>query len=79
MKDELSGKILKGVVVLRSKICNYLKGNRSVNKKAKVTKKSVIKRKKIKILKSALRIIKQHSNHRFRSHRFRSDRHNIFT
>ena len=54
MKDELSGKILKGVVVLRSKICNYLKGNRSVNKKAKVTKKSVIKRKKNQDFKECL-------------------------
>ena len=45
MKDELGGKIMKQFLGLRAKTCNYLKDNKEEDKKAKGTKKCVIKRK----------------------------------
>ena len=45
MKDELGGQILKEFLVLRAKTCSYLKDNNDEDKKAKGTKKCVIKRK----------------------------------
>ena len=45
MKDELSGKIIKEVVGLRAKSYSYLIDDGSKDKKAKGTKKCVIKRK----------------------------------
>ena len=45
MKDELGGKIMKKIVGLRAKTYSYLKDNNEENKKAKGTKKCVIKRK----------------------------------
>ena len=45
MKDELGGQIMKEFVGLRAKICSYLKSNNNKDKKAKGTKKCVIKRK----------------------------------
>ena len=45
MKDELGGKIMKEFVGLRAKTYSYLKDNNDENKKAKGTKKCVIKRK----------------------------------
>ena len=45
MKDELGRKIVKKVVVLRSKTYSYLIDDSSEDKKAKDTKKCVIKRK----------------------------------
>ena len=44
MKDELGGKIMTEFVGLRLKTCSYLINNGSGNKKAKETKKYVIKR-----------------------------------
>ena len=44
MKDELGGKIMTEFVGLRPKTCSYLINNGSGNKKAKETKKCVIKR-----------------------------------
>ena len=43
MTDELSGRIMKEVVVLRSKMYSYLSDNGSVDKKERKTKKCVIK------------------------------------
>ena len=45
MKDELVGQIMREFVGLRAKIYNYLKDNNDEDKKAKGTKKCVIKRK----------------------------------
>ena len=44
MKDELGGKIMNEFVPFRSKIYSYLMDNGDSNKKAKGTKKCVIKR-----------------------------------
>ena len=45
MKDELGGKMMKGFLELRAKTYNYLIDGGSEDKKAKGTKKCVIKRK----------------------------------
>ena len=45
MKDELGGKIMTNFVGLRSKTYSYFVDEGSENKKAKVTKKCIIKRK----------------------------------
>ena len=45
MKSELCGKIMKTFVLLRAKTCSYLIDDDSENRKAKGTKKCVIKRK----------------------------------
>ena len=45
MKDELRGKIMNTSVELRAKTYSYLKDNNDEDKKAKGTKKCVIKRK----------------------------------
>ena len=43
MKDELDGKIMKKIVALRAKTSSYLIDDDSEDKKAKGTKKCVIK------------------------------------
>ena len=43
MKDELGGQIIKQFVGLRAKTYSYLKDNNDEDKKAKSTKKCVIK------------------------------------
>ena len=45
MKDELDGKMIVKFVGLRANTYSYLIGDGSENKKAKITKKCVIKRK----------------------------------
>ena len=45
MRDELGGQIMKEFVRLRTKTYSYLKDNTDEDKKAKGTKKCVIKRK----------------------------------
>ena len=45
MEDELGGQIMIEFVAFRAKTCSYLKDNNDEDKKAKGTKKFVIKRK----------------------------------
>ena len=45
MRDELGGKIMKEFVQLKGKTCNSLTDNNNESKKAKFTKKGIIKRK----------------------------------
>ena len=45
VKDELSEKIMREFIGLREKSYSYLRGNNDEDKKAKGTKKCVIKRK----------------------------------
>ena len=45
VKDELSEKIMRKFIGLREKSYSYLRGNNDEDKKAKGTKKCVIKRK----------------------------------
>ena len=45
MEDELGGKIMKEFVGLRTKLFSYLKDNNDEDKKAKRTRKCVLKRK----------------------------------
>ena len=53
MKDELGGKIMRKFVGLRGKTYNYVIDDGSEDKKAKSTKKCVIKRKlNLKIIKT---------------------------
>ena len=64
-KDELGGKIMKEVVTLRPKTYAYLMDDGSDHKKAKGTKKCVIKQKLIfEITKIACLIIKLYIDHR---------------
>ena len=44
IKDELGGQVMKEFFRLRAKTCSYLKDNNDEDKKAKGTKKCVIKR-----------------------------------
>ena len=56
MKDELDGKIMKEFLGLRAKTCSYVIDHGSEDKKAKDTKKYVIKRKlKLKDYKNCLK------------------------
>ena len=56
MKDELDGKIMKEFVGLRSKTYSYLKDNYDEDRKAKVTKNYVVKKKlKFKDCKNCLK------------------------
>ena len=56
MKGELSGKIMKEFGALRAKRFSYITDNNDGNKKAKATKKRVIKRKvKLKDYKNCLK------------------------
>ena len=64
-KDELGGKIITEVVALRPKTYAYLTDDGSNHKKAKGTKKCVIKKKLcLKITKIACLIIKLYIDHR---------------
>ena len=57
MKDELGGQTMKKFIGLRAKTYSYLKDNNDECKKAKVTKKYVVKR-KLKIQDYKIRLYK---------------------
>ena len=60
MKDELGGQIMKQFVGLRAKTYSYLKDNNDEDKKAKGTRKCVIKRKLFrKKLEAAIKTIQK--------------------
>ena len=54
MKDKLGGKIMKEFVRLRARINSYLTDNNNESKKAKVTKKCVIR---LKLFKETFKIV----------------------
>ena len=77
MKDELRGKIMTEFAALRPKTCSYLMENGNSDKKAKGTKKCVIKRiLKLNDYKNCLLdneiMLKSHQ-------RFKSEAHNVYT
>ena len=77
MKDELRGKIMTEFATLRPKTCSYLMENGNSDKKAKGTKKCVIKRiLKLNDYKNCLLdneiMLKSHQ-------RFKSEAHNVYT
>ena len=55
MKDELGGEIMKEFVGLRDKTYSYLRENKNKDKKAKGTKKCVIRELKFRDFKSCLK------------------------
>ena len=77
MQDELGGKIMTEFVALRPKTCSYLMDDGGTDKKAKRTKKCVIKRRlefnhyKDCILNNKI-ILKSQQ-------RFKSERHDVYT
>ena len=77
MKDELGRKIMKEFVGLRPKCYSYLTDDGNVDKKAKGTKKCVIKKEimfnnYVECLKENKKILKKQQ-------RFKSDTHNVYT
>ena len=75
-KDELGGKIMTELIVLRAKAYAYITEDGSVHKRAKGTKKCIIKREMFEHYKDCLfnnkTIIKSQQ-------RFRSDHHRVYT
>ena len=77
MKDELGGKIMKELIGLRPKCYSYLTDDGNVDKKAKATKKCVIKKEimfnnYVECLKEKNKILRSQQ-------RFKSDVHNVYT
>ena len=76
MKNELGGKIMTEFAALRSKTYSYLMDDGNSDKKAKGTKKCIIKRLKFNYYKNILlnneTILKSHQ-------RFKSETHNVYT
>ena len=68
MNDKLGGKVMTKFVGLRAKSCSYLTDDGSKDKKAKDTKKCVIKRKlKFKIIKTVWKQLSLIINKLFRT------------
>ena len=68
MNDKLGGKVMTKFVGLRAKSCSYLIDDGSEDKKAKDTKKCVIKRKlKFKIIKTVWKQLSLITNKLFRT------------
>ena len=63
LRDELGRQIMKESIVLRAKMCSYLKDDNDEDKKAKCRKKFVVKKKKkFKIIKTVQKKPKQGEN-----------------
>ena len=77
MKDESGGKIMKEFVGLRPKCYAYLMDDDKVDKKAKGTKKFVIKR--CLIFNNYYECAKQKKKILRKQQRFKSDGHNVYT
>ena len=77
MKDELGGKIMEEFMGLKSKCYSYLIDDGKVDKKAKGTKKCIIKRNLL--FDNYLECLKEKKKILRSQQRFKSDRHDVFT
>ena len=77
MKDELGGKIMKEFIGLRPKCYSYLTDDGNVDKKAKGTKKCVIK--KEIMFNNYVECLKENKKISKKQQRFKSDAHNVYT
>ena len=77
MKDELGGKIMKEFIVLRPKCYSYLTDDGKIDKKAKGTKKCVIK--KDLMFDNYSECLKEKKKKLRSQQRFKSDAHNVYT
>ena len=77
MKDELGGRIMKEFIGLRPKCYSYLTADGNVDKKAKGTKKCVIK--KQIMLNNYVECLKEKKKILTKQQRFKSDSHNVHT
>ena len=77
MKDELGGKIMKEFIGLRPKCYSYLMDDGKVDKKAKGTKKGVIKR--CLMFDNYMEPLKEKKKVLRFQQRFKSDGHNVYT
>ena len=77
MKDEMGGKIIKQLVCLNPKCYSYLMSDGKVDKKAKGTKKCVIKR--CLIFNNYLECLKEKKKILRSQQRFKSEEHDVYT
>ena len=77
MKDELGGKIMKEFIGLKSKCYSYLMDDNKIDKKAKGTKKCVIK--KYLVFDNYLECLKEKKKILRFQQGFKSDGHDVYT
>ena len=77
MKDELRGKIMKEFIKLRPKCYSYLIDDGKIDKKAKGTKKCVIK--SLNMFDDYSECLKEKTKILRPQQRFKSDAHNVYT
>ena len=77
MKDELEGKIMKEFIGLRPKCYSYLTDDGNIDKKAKRTKKCMIK--KEFMFNNYIECLKEKNKILIKQQRFKSDAHKVYT